>query len=144
MTEQHPLTDEICDSLIKTPWVYPFTDFVIEDMRTAADWQLEMVFRFMKTRKNESDPESSEFYDLLIQDMMDEMRPQQQEEEQKGLTGPELLAKVKEMGESSDPRDVLIACGYVDDGTEYLNFDHLDAFYKALIEAHGVDMKRPK
>ena len=135
MTNQHPLTDEMCDSFKRKSVISN------ENMRAAADWQLEMVFRFMKTCKNESDPESSEFYDLLIQEMMDEMRPQQ--EEQKGLTGPELLAKVKEMKEmdgSSDAWDVLMACGYVHkrlNGSEYMN---LSAFYDALIEAHGIDM----
>ena len=138
MTDQHPLTDKIAREF----WLN--SNSIGDAMRVTADWQLKMVFRFMKTRKNESDPESSEFYDLLIQDMMDEMRPQQQEEEQKGLTGPELLAKVKEMDESSDLLDILMACGYVDDGSEYLNFTHLDAFYEFLIESHGVDMRRPK
>ena len=73
MTEQHPLTDEICDNLIKTPWVYPFTDFVIEDMRHAADWQLEQVIQFME--------EHEELFggSGMIFILKDAMRPQQQE-----------------------------------------------------------------
>ena len=34
----HPLTDDICDSLVKE-----FVGFDPDDMRTAADWQLEQV-----------------------------------------------------------------------------------------------------
>ena len=54
------------------------------------------------------------------------------------LTGAELLAKVKEMGDVSKS-DVVRACGYVStkkDGSERLNFT---AFYEALLNAKGVD-----
>jgi hypothetical protein len=53
------------------------------------------------------------------------------------LEGPELLAKVKEMGDSSKS-DLVRSCGYVSskkDGSERLNFT---AFYEALLEAKGV------
>ena len=53
------------------------------------------------------------------------------------LTGSELLAKLKELGDVS--KSVLVReCGYVStkkDGTERLNFT---AFYEALLEAKGV------
>jgi len=38
MTDQHPLTDEICDQIQDS--VHPCDP---ENMRTAADWQLEQV-----------------------------------------------------------------------------------------------------
>ena len=53
------------------------------------------------------------------------------------LTGSELLAKVKELGDVSKS-DLVRACGYVStkkDGTERLNFT---AFYEALLGAKGV------
>jgi hypothetical protein len=54
------------------------------------------------------------------------------------LTGTDLLAKVKELGDVSKS-DLVRACGYVStkkDGTERLNFT---AFYEALLNAKGVD-----
>jgi hypothetical protein len=53
------------------------------------------------------------------------------------LTGSELLAKVKEMGDASKS-DLVRASGYVSskkDGSERLNFT---AFYEALLQAKGV------
>ena len=50
------------------------------------------------------------------------------------LTGADLLAKVKELGDVSKS-DLVRSCGYVStkkDGTERLNFT---AFYEALLEA---------
>ena len=41
MTDQHPLTDEMCEGLMERTSKYPYTDDVIVDMRAAADWQLE-------------------------------------------------------------------------------------------------------
>jgi hypothetical protein len=55
------------------------------------------------------------------------------------LTGAELLAKVKEMGDSSKS-DLVRSAGYVStkkDGTERLNFT---AFYEALLVAKGVSL----
>jgi hypothetical protein len=55
------------------------------------------------------------------------------------LTGSELLAKVKEMGDASKS-ELVRACGYVStkkDGSERLNFT---AFYEALLEAKGVSL----
>ena len=54
------------------------------------------------------------------------------------LTGADLLAKVKELGDVSKS-DIVRACGYVStkkDGTERLNFT---AFYEALLNAKGVE-----
>ena len=59
------------------------------------------------------------------------------------LTGSELLAKLKELGNVS--KSVLVReCGYVStkkDGTERLNFT---AFYEALLEAKGVALTPEK
>jgi hypothetical protein len=55
------------------------------------------------------------------------------------LTGPDLLAKVKELGDASKS-ELVRACGYVStkkDGSERLNFT---AFYEALLEAKGVSL----
>ena len=55
------------------------------------------------------------------------------------LTGSELLAKVKELGDASKS-DLVRSCGYVStkkDGTERLNFT---AFYEALLEAKGMNL----
>ena len=55
------------------------------------------------------------------------------------LTGSELLAKIKDVGEASKS-DLVRACGYVSskkDGAERLNFT---AFYEALLEAKGVSL----
>jgi hypothetical protein len=53
------------------------------------------------------------------------------------LTGTELLAKVKELGDVSKS-ELVRECGYVSskkDGAERLNFT---AFYEALLEAKGL------
>ena len=55
------------------------------------------------------------------------------------LTGAELLAKVKELGDASKS-DLVRNCGYVStkkDGSERLNFT---AFYEALLEAKGLSL----
>jgi hypothetical protein len=55
------------------------------------------------------------------------------------LTGSDLLAKVKELGDVSKS-DLVRSCGYVStkkDGSERLNFT---AFYEALLEAKGVSL----
>ena len=55
------------------------------------------------------------------------------------LTGTDLLAKVKELGDVSKS-DLVRECGYVSnkkDGGERLNFT---AFYEALLDAKGVNL----
>ena len=55
------------------------------------------------------------------------------------LTGSDLLAKVKELGDASKS-DLVRNCGYVStkkDGTERLNFT---AFYEALLDAKGMNL----
>jgi hypothetical protein len=58
------------------------------------------------------------------------------------LTGSELIAKVKELGDVTKS-ELVRGCGYVStnkDGTERLNFT---AFYEALLAAKGVDLGVP-
>jgi len=49
MTEQHPLTDEICrevaDSMIDFPNGFPDAH---DHMRAGADWQLEQVIKYLE------------------------------------------------------------------------------------------------
>ena len=55
------------------------------------------------------------------------------------ITGPELLTKVKELGDVSKS-ELVRECGYVStkkDGSERLNFT---AFYEALLNAKGVNL----
>ena len=55
------------------------------------------------------------------------------------LTGSDLLAKVKELGDVSKS-ELVRACGYVSakkNGGERLNFT---AFYEALLEAKGINL----
>lgn len=55
------------------------------------------------------------------------------------LTGNDLLAKVRELGDAGKS-EIVRACGYVStkkDGGERLNFT---AFYEALLEAKGVEI----
>ncbi|MFM7647847.1 MAG: AbrB family transcriptional regulator [Cyanobium sp.] len=55
------------------------------------------------------------------------------------LTGSDLLAKVKELGDASKS-ELVRQCGYVStkkDGSERLNFT---AFYEALLEAKGMSL----
>ena len=71
----------------------------------------------------------SSMYGLLIREFLTQM----------ALTGSELLAKVKELGDVSKS-DLVRAAGYVSskkDGSERLNFT---AFYEALLEAKGVSL----
>ena len=56
------------------------------------------------------------------------------------LTGSDLIAKVKELGDVSKS-ELVRACGYVSakkNGGERLNFT---AFYEALLEAKGVNLR---
>ena len=71
MTEQHPLTDEICDQIQDS--VHPCDP---ADMRAAADWQLEQVIEWIEECSN---------YDLdfhsecqrMIADLKKALRPQE-------------------------------------------------------------------
>ena len=94
MTDQHPLTDEICEDLpgascitIITapgepdPYICP--QYIADDMRAAADWQLEQVKEWL--RDNLQDRRYSGIgidVDYVIEALAQDMRPQQQEDNQ--------------------------------------------------------------
>ena len=66
----HPLTDEVCDSIapwpIKRPGEY-------DCMRTAAEWQLIQVIQFLEANKDLS-------VETALRFIRPAMRPQQQED----------------------------------------------------------------
>ena len=77
MTDQHPLTDEICDQIQDS--VHPCDP---ENMRTAADWQLEKVIDWLKT--NIEDYVLEDYYstyflpEAFFNDFKKAMRPQEE------------------------------------------------------------------
>jgi len=77
MTDQHPLTDEICRHLADTE-DRPFTSIEMDNMRAAADWQLEQVIEWMKV--NLIKHGFHEGYAYLYKDLKKAMRPATQED----------------------------------------------------------------
>ena len=73
----HPLTDKICEGLMERTSKYPYTDDVIVDMRSAADWQLEQVIEWLEYYPIK-DVLDTGGYSALIKDFKEAMRPQQQ------------------------------------------------------------------
>jgi len=85
MTDQHPLTDEICDQIQDS--VHPCDP---ENMRTAADWQLEQVIEWMEVNLMKHDfyegyaylyDDCSQAYireEELLEDLREAMRPQEE------------------------------------------------------------------
>ena len=73
MTDQHPLTDEICRHLADTE-DRPFTSIEMDNMRAAADWQLEQVIEWLRDTHEEH-------IGLLavIKDLREAMRPTQED-----------------------------------------------------------------
>ena len=76
MTEQHPLTDKICDQIQDS--VHPCDP---KNMRAAADWQLKQVIKWLHSMNQYEylyaypvDPELDK--DELIADLKKAMRPQ--------------------------------------------------------------------
>jgi hypothetical protein len=72
MTDQHPLTDEICLDLMSDHWG---NGGLLMDMRAAADWQLEQVIEYLRDIHEEH-------IGLLavIKDLQEAMRPTTQED----------------------------------------------------------------
>jgi len=68
MTYQHPLTDEICDQIQDS--VHPCDP---ENMRAAADWQLEQVIEWLEV--NLIKHGFHEGYAYLYKDLKKAMRP---------------------------------------------------------------------
>ena len=73
MTDKHPLTDEICRHLADTE-DRPFTSIEMDNMRAAADWQLEQVIEWLRDTHEEH-------IGLLavIKDLREAMRPTQED-----------------------------------------------------------------
>ena len=83
MAEEHPLTNEIIDQIaLRGGTTYD------EDMRAAADWQLEQVKKSVGTKLSEWRTWSPDIYeeycdhiDDFFHYVIQELRPQQQEDE---------------------------------------------------------------
>ena len=87
----HPLTEEIMYKIHRPHAGYcdPFGE---DDMRAAADWQLEQVIEWLKANLMEYSPEKGYTYldlfwddaeirvDLVVERLKEAMRPRQQEE----------------------------------------------------------------
>ncbi len=75
----HPLTDEICDQIQDS--IHPCDP---ENMRAAADWQLEQVFEWIKSELGRGcylNPLGYEDHEVdveyVLEDLEEAMRPQQ-------------------------------------------------------------------
>lgn len=67
MTDQHPLTDAVCDS-IASPYYNPYgVDY--DDLRAAADWQLQQVINWLNTTPHYHCPS------VMAQMLQEAMRP---------------------------------------------------------------------
>ena len=77
MTEQHPLTVQMCDEFKKKSSFFYYTGFSYENMCAAADWQLEQVIEQWEEvfNSNISDLQVCREFDKRLK----AMRPQQQE-----------------------------------------------------------------
>lgn len=95
MTEQHPLTDEICEDLpgascitILTapgdPDPYLCPQYIADDMRAAADWQLDQVKEEVKRNlillREAGYRFGAETCENFFEEIMKAMRPQKQED----------------------------------------------------------------
>ena len=94
MTSQHPLTDDRCDDIA---FCYINTSDTCDNMRSAADWQLEQVIEWLKdnvshslllevTDKGVTYPNTSKNdksllrldLDWIVEDLREAMRPTQE------------------------------------------------------------------
>ena len=81
MTENHPLTDELAKSIAPNwEWAMDVGEeivFTYDDMRAAADWQLEQVIKWLEETEYDQ-----YIHDEIIyaSDLRKAMRPQQQED----------------------------------------------------------------
>ena len=84
----HPLTDEMCDDLSGWPLSEISDDYAEwskQDMRDAADWQLEQVIEWLRSIPSRQYAHPWAWpvemdKDELITDLKKSMRPQQQED----------------------------------------------------------------
>ncbi len=70
----HPLTDEICLEITNRPYMI---DTRKDDMRTAADWQLEQVVKALNQCKEEKRSCIEVIY--LFHEKLEAMRPTQED-----------------------------------------------------------------
>ena len=85
MTEQHPLTDDTCQSMSSFYLPTHLTgEFIKDDMRAAADWQLEQVKAKVEKKLQVWRKSGYEYMAYVVEGffngLLEEMRPQQQEE----------------------------------------------------------------
>ena len=87
MTDQHPLTDEICCQIKKLwhdnkdnwlMWQEPCPS-TRRIMRGAADWQLEQVTKWLKSNTDEYVCEDSHTWEAFLDDFKKAMRPTQED-----------------------------------------------------------------
>ena len=74
----HPLTDAICEKLANTE-DRPFTDIEMDNMRAAADWQLEQVVKALNQCKEEKRSCIEVIY--LFHEKLEAMRPTKTQED---------------------------------------------------------------
>ena len=74
----HPLTDTICEGLANTE-DRPFTDIEMDNMRAAADWQLEQVVKALNQCKEEKRSCIEVIY--LFHEKLEAMRPTKTQED---------------------------------------------------------------
>jgi len=84
MTDQHPLTDEVIGKTFNFSGEYTSRWYDEEDMRAAADWQLEQVIEWLKTNTEDylmEDYVMEDYYityfltEAFIDDLKKAMRP---------------------------------------------------------------------
>lgn len=76
----HPLTDDLAEDIASTEFEFPFgigeTVFTYNDMRRAADWQLEQVIEFLENCPDYEMPRIT--MPWLIRKLKKAMRPQEE------------------------------------------------------------------
>ena len=82
MTNQHPLTDTICEELSCFPFEDCDEEGIMTDMRAAADWQLDQAIEWLKYNADVYMYEAHDGpcfdEDGLLDDLKKAMRPQEE------------------------------------------------------------------
>lgn len=91
MDRQHPLTDKLCQSVIVYELDFDLdggdahywlqTERECDNLRAAADWQLEQVIEWLEKKKGGSMKLHSSEVNSLVIDLKAAMRPQYQQED---------------------------------------------------------------
>ena len=133
MTDQHPLTDEVIDTLA-SPQYDCFEDvgdvncgFTYEDLRVATDWQLEEVMRKVELKLKEwriqGYAAGADACEDFFEEVMQELRPQQQ--------------KRTTMAEELDWRDSIEAC--IAYSSRDWSLNHRDAWIYGVIVGYSPE-----